>query len=107
MRRILPSRRVRSCALPRAPVGRAADPPVWPALLSFELPPSPVPVVPTVQTSDVPFPLQNFVYAFQWWLFALFGVVVYLRWLWLETRRSHDPAGDAPAGEVQASTPIR
>ena len=71
------------------------------------LPPSPVPVMPTVQTSDVPFPLQNFVYAFQWWLFALFGVVVYLRWLWLETRRSHDPAGDAPAGEVQASTPIR
>lgn len=49
--------------------------------------PAPVPVLPTVQTSNVPFPLQNFVYAFQWWLFALFGIVVFGRWLWLEARR--------------------
>ena len=47
--------------------------------------PAPIPVPPTVQTSDVPFPLQNFFYAFQWWIFAGFGVVVYLRWLWLES----------------------
>lgn len=49
--------------------------------------PAPIPVVPTVQTGDVPFPLQNFVYAFQWWLFGLFGIVVFVRWLWLEDRR--------------------
>lgn len=49
--------------------------------------PAPAPVPPTVQVSDVPFPFQNFFYAIQWWLFAAFGWVVYLRWLWLETRR--------------------
>ncbi len=48
--------------------------------------PAPLPVQPTVQTADVPFPLQNFVYAFQWWLFGVFTVAVYLRWLWLESR---------------------
>lgn len=59
-------------------------------VLSSQLPntlPAPIPVEPTVQTGDVPFPLQNFVYAFQWWLFALFGIVVFGRWLWLENRR--------------------
>ena len=55
-----------------------------------ETSPAPIPVIPTVQTSDVPFPLQNFVYAFQWWLFALFGIAVFGRWLWLETRRDQD-----------------
>jgi cytochrome oxidase assembly protein ShyY1 len=48
-------------------------------------PPAPLPVPQTVQTADVPFPLQNFFYAFQWWIFAAFGVVVYLRWLWTES----------------------
>jgi surfeit locus 1 family protein len=48
----------------------------------------PEPVPPTVQTGDVPFPLQNFFYAIQWWLFAIFAVVVYLRWLWLDARDS-------------------
>ena len=51
--------------------------------------PAPVPVAPTVQTADVPFPLQNFFYAFQWWVFAAFGVAVYLRWLWIESHRVH------------------
>lgn len=46
--------------------------------------PAPEPAVPTVQTAGVPFPLQNFFYAFQWWIFALFIVVVYARWLWLD-----------------------
>ncbi len=55
------------------------DPPVQPA---------PVPVPPTVQTGDVAFPWQNFVYAFQWWVFALFAIAVYARWLWLESRRA-------------------
>ncbi len=54
--------------------------------------PAPIPVEPTVQTADVPFPLQNFVYAFQWWIFALFGIVVFGRWLWLEARRDQDSA---------------
>ena len=54
--------------------------------------PAPVPVPPTVQTADVPFPLQNFFYAFQWWIFAAFGLVVYLRWLWIESRRVDEQA---------------
>jgi surfeit locus 1 family protein len=54
--------------------------------------PAPIPVPPTVQTSDVPFPLQNFFYAFQWWIFAGFGVAVYLRWLWVESHRVEDDA---------------
>lgn len=56
-------------------------------------PSAPSPVPPTVQTADVPFPLQNFFYAFQWWLFALFAVVVYLRWLWLDSRPADTEAG--------------
>lgn len=48
---------------------------------------APVPVLPTVVTSDVAFPLQNFFYAWQWWVFALFAFVVYARWLWLEAKR--------------------
>ena len=50
--------------------------------------PAPAPVPPTVQTSDVPFPLQNFFYAFQWWIFAAFGIFLYLRWLRIEAGRS-------------------
>ena len=42
-------------------------------------------VPPTVVT-DVPFPLQNFFYAIQWWVFAAFAVVIYVRWLYLEAR---------------------
>lgn len=54
--------------------------------------PAPVPIEPTVRTADVPFPLQNFFYAFQWWIFAAFGLAVYLRWLWLEARRLEQEA---------------
>jgi surfeit locus 1 family protein len=54
--------------------------------------PAPVPVPPTVQTADVPFPLQNFFYAFQWWIFAAFGLVVYVRWLWIESARVDEDA---------------
>ena len=50
--------------------------------------PSPDPVPPTVQVANVPFPLQNFFYAFQWWLFAVLGWVVYLRWLYVESRKT-------------------
>ncbi len=55
--------------------------------------PAPVPVQATAQTGDVAFPLQNFFYAFQWWFFAIFAVVLYGRWLWLEARRE----AEAPA----------
>jgi len=47
---------------------------------------SPEPVSPTVQTGDVAFPLQNFFYAFQWWIFGAFAVALYARWLWLDLR---------------------
>jgi cytochrome oxidase assembly protein ShyY1 len=54
-------------------------------------PPAPTPVEASVQTADVPFPAQNFFYALQWWIFGLFAIVVYLRWLWLESRREDEP----------------
>ncbi|NDA50179.1 MAG: SURF1 family protein [Actinobacteria bacterium] len=46
-----------------------------------------VEVPPTVQVGDVAFPLQNFFYAIQWWVFALFAVVVYARWLYLDAKK--------------------
>ena len=49
-----------------------------------ETPPAPTPVPSTIDVADVPFPLQNFFYAFQWWIFAAFGVFLYLRWLRIE-----------------------
>lgn len=42
---------------------------------------SPESVPPTISTADVAFPLQNFFYAIQWWVFALFAVTIYFRWL--------------------------
>ena len=50
-----------------------------------EVAPAPLPALPTVQTADVAFPLQNFFYAFQWWVFAVFALGVYFRWLWIES----------------------
>jgi len=56
--------------------------------------PAPIPVpVPPAQGS-VPFPLQNFFYAIQWWVFALFIVGAYLRWLWLTIKESSDSQPD-------------
>lgn len=52
-----------------------------------EAPPAPTPVPPTIDVADVPFPLQNFFYAFQWWIFAAFGLFLYLRWLRIEARK--------------------
>ena len=49
--------------------------------------PAPTPVPPTIDVADVPFPLQNFFYAFQWWIFAAFGVFLYLRWLRIEAAK--------------------
>ena len=42
---------------------------------------APLFVPPTISTADVAFPLQNFFYAIQWWVFALFAVAIYIRWL--------------------------
>jgi len=42
---------------------------------------SPEIVPPTISTAEVAFPLQNFFYAIQWWVFALFAVTIYIRWL--------------------------
>ena len=50
-------------------------------------PDAPVVVPPTVQVGNVPFPLQNFFYAIQWWVFAAFAIFIYLRWLYLDARK--------------------
>jgi cytochrome oxidase assembly protein ShyY1 len=44
-------------------------------------------VPPTVQVGDVPFPLQNFFYAIQWWVFAAFAIFIYARWLYLDAKK--------------------
>jgi surfeit locus 1 family protein len=77
-------------------------------VLTMELPPrnaAPAPVPPTVETGNVPFPLRNLVYALQWWLFAMFAVFVFVRWLRMDAAegRIDEPAtpedaeGDLPA----------
>jgi len=58
--------------------------------------PAPVPVPVPVQTGDIDFPFQNFFYAFQWWIFGLFVVAVYLRWLWLDAELLKDEATSSP-----------
>lgn len=57
--------------------------------------PAPVPISVQVST-DVPFPLRNFVYAVQWWLFGLFAIAVFVRWLW----RDGAPGARTDAGDV-------
>lgn len=58
-----------------------------PLLLAADAP-APVIIAPTVQVGDAPFPLQNFVYAFQWWLFGAFALGLYGWWLWRESGNS-------------------
>lgn len=63
-----------------------------------EFQPAPIPVpVPPAQ-GQAPFPLQNFFYAIQWWVFALFVVGAYLRWLWLTAKESADSQPDNAVG---------
>ncbi len=58
--------------------------------------PIPVPVPPAL--GQAPFPLQNFFYAIQWWVFALFVVGAYLRWLWLTAKESAHSKSDNAVG---------
>ncbi len=77
---------------------------VW---LTAQLPstvPAPTPVPPSVVLADVQFPWQNFFYAFQWWVFAVFAVVLWARWLTLELRaRRASNRDDAESTTVGAS----
>ena len=61
--------------------------------------PAPAPVPPTVPTADVPFPLPNFFYAFQWWIFAAFALALAARFLWLDA--AQDAAQDAAEAGAQ------
>jgi len=58
-------------------------------MLTEQQPASDLALVPqTVQTANVPFPIQNLFYAVQWLVFAAFAVFVYVRWLRMEARQN-------------------
>lgn len=62
------------------------------------LDPAPIPVPMPPAQGSAPFPLQNFFYAIQWWVFAMFVVGAYLRWLWLTVKESSDSEPDGAVG---------
>ena len=61
-----------------------------------EIPSAPIPVPAPAQSAEVDFPFQNFFYAFQWWVFGIFVMAVYLRWLWLDAQLLKDDQAAPP-----------
>jgi hypothetical protein len=46
------------------------------------------------------------VYAFQWWLFALFAIVIFVRWLLMESKEQENrdgQGGDLRNGDTAAT----
>jgi len=64
----------------------ARDGMLWLTSVSPATSPAPQPVPTSIALADVPFPWQNFFYAFQWWVFAAFAIGLWARWLVLERR---------------------
>lgn len=80
-------------SITRTAIERAWQTPVLPLVLvlASETPtsdPSPAPVPATVQTANVPFPLQNAAYTLQWFGFAVFVWIMW--WYWVIRRPAED-----------------
>lgn len=68
-------------------------------MLAAEDPPAtPAPVLVPVSglAADVAFPIRNFLYSFQWWIFGAFALVAWAVMAWREAR---DQAGSVPSHE--------
>lgn len=62
---------------------------------------APIPVPIQALPADVAFPMQNFFYALQWWVFGLFVLAVYLRWLWLDAKLLKEEEAAPPQSPVR------
>lgn len=64
--------------------------------------PAPVLVPVSGLDSDVAFPIRNFLYSFQWWIFGAFALVAWAVIAWREARDA-GPGADEPAGVAHAA----